>query len=225
MTIGGKIIYFDEERGTGFVAGDDGNRYVFDRHDLGAAGPVTKGMRVAFRADGDHARDIMAVSGSPLPLRAASSVPHVQAATRAAPLPAPAASEGLFSYFRRATFANYRNFRGRARRKEYWSFVLFSTMLAALAALAGFFLGQALGFDEANEPTVTSLALGIVTLLLFLPSLAVAVRRQHDIGLSGWFLLIWLIPTIGALVVLVFSLIPSQRHDNKWGPIPEGIEP
>ena len=48
-------------------------------------------------------------------------------------------------------------------------------------------------------------------------------RRQHDIGLSGWFYLLILIPYVGGLIIFVFTLIPSQKHDNKWGPVPYGV--
>ena len=67
--------------------------------------------------------------------------------------------------------------------------------------------------------------LGCLFLLAtFLPGLALVVRRQHDIGLSGWFYLLVLIPYVGGLIVFVFTLIPSQKHDNKWGPVPYGVK-
>jgi uncharacterized membrane protein YhaH (DUF805 family) len=49
------------------------------------------------------------------------------------------------------------------------------------------------------------------------------VRRIHDMGLSGWFYLLVFVPYIGALIVFVFTLLPSQRQDNRWGSVPEGI--
>lgn len=222
-TIGGEVLYFDAERGVGFATGADGNRYVFDRHDLGEVERVAKGARIAFRPDGDRAREIAVAVGR------RSAVPATAGANPAAPAAAPAdprhRTTGLFGYFRRAIGANYANFRGRARRKEYWGFVLFATLLMIAALMAGFMIGVALGSDEEREPVFTTIAGGLVTLLLLVPSLAVTVRRQHDIGLSGWFLLLWLIPSIGALIVFVFTLVPTQRHDNKWGPIPDGVRP
>ena len=68
-----------------------------------------------------------------------------------------------------------------------------------------------------------SVAAGLFFLATFIPSLAITVRRIHDIGLSGWFYLLILIPYIGGLIILVFTLVPSQKNDNKWGPVPEGI--
>ena len=57
----------------------------------------------------------------------------------------------------------------------------------------------------------------------FLPGLGLAIRRQHDIGLSGWYSLLALIPSLGSLALLAFSLIPSQKRDNRWGPGPENL--
>lgn len=231
-TIGGEVIYFDAERGIGFATGMNGNRYVFDRHDLGAVESVAKGARIAFRPEGDRARDIalaQPAARAPAAPPAAAGVPAtavgVPAGSHAVPTVPGGAAPGLFGYFRRAIGASYANFRGRARRKEYWGFVLFAALAMVLAAGIGFMLGQMLGIDEERDPVVTSIAIGFTGLLLLIPSLAVTVRRQHDIGLSGWFLLLWLIPTVGALIVLVFTLIPSQKHENRWGPVPDGIRP
>jgi uncharacterized membrane protein YhaH (DUF805 family) len=63
----------------------------------------------------------------------------------------------------------------------------------------------------------------VFVLATLLPGLGLAVRRQHDIGLSGWYSLFVLVPSLGSLVLLVFSLIPSQKRDNKWGPVPENV--
>lgn len=219
-TIGGEVLYFDAERGVGFATGADGNRYVFDRHDLGEVERVAKGARIEFRPDGDRAREIAVAASRRTAVPVTAGQPMAPAAAFIDPRNR---TTGLFGYFRRTIGTNYANFRGRARRKEYWGFVLFSTLLLIAIAAAGFLLGTALGFDEEREPVVTSIAAGVATLALLIPSIAVTVRRQHDIGLSGWFLLLWLIPSIGALIVFVFTLVPTQKHDNKWGPIPDGI--
>lgn len=102
---------------------------------------------------------------------------------------------------------NYATFSGRARRSEYWMFVLFnvivSIVLAGVDAAAGtMFLG-----------TIYSLA-------VFIPSLAVAVRRLHDTGKSGWWFLINF-TIIGIIVFLVFMFQDSQMGDNEYGPNPK----
>jgi len=221
MPVSGEVIYFDAERGIGFASGADGNRYVFDRDDLDGLASVSKGTRITFRADGDHARDIVVPSAKSA-VRAVHAVP-VAGADEPAAEAQPA--RGLFGYFRYCASSGYARFRGRARRKEYWGFALFSLVSMMVVGGVGLVIDGALGNLDEPEPSaaVTVLCAVLLTLALLLPSLAVTVRRLHDIGLSGWFLLLWLIPSIGPLIVLVFTLIPSQKHDNKWGPVPAGI--
>jgi uncharacterized membrane protein YhaH (DUF805 family) len=104
---------------------------------------------------------------------------------------------------------NYVGFQGRARRKEYWMFVLFSAIISIVLSIID---------AIANLSSVLS---GIYSLAVFLPSLAVSVRRLHDTGRSGWWILIGLIPLIGAIILLVFTCQDSQEKDNKYGPNPK----
>ena len=219
----GEILHFDDERGSGFIAGDDGSRYVFVRADLGGAGPAAKGTRVEFRPDGDRAREIMRMS--PQPWGAASAAEAATVADAPAlPIPAePGPGLGLFAYFRKC-LAHYADFRGRARRKEYWGFTLFVVIGLTLASVVGLGLDSALGnFDHSTGPVVTAILVSLLWLAVLIPSLAVTVRRQHDIGISGWFILLMLIPSIGWLIILVFALIPTEKHPNKWGLVPAGV--
>jgi uncharacterized membrane protein YhaH (DUF805 family)/cold shock CspA family protein len=136
-----------------------------------------------------------------------------------------APSTGLWGYFVRALTANYANFRGRARRKEYWGFYLFWMLSFAALMVLGAMVDGVLGnFDTGDGIPFLMVGLsGIFVVATFIPCLAMVVRRQHDIGLSGWFYLLVFIPYVGGLIIFVFSLIPSQMHENKWGPIPDGI--
>ncbi len=104
----------------------------------------------------------------------------------------------------------YAVFTGRARRAEYWYFVLFS----ALAATAVGFLGEFLAPDFL--PLDTIYAVGVL-----LPSIAVSVRRLHDIGKSGWNLLWSLLPVVGIIILLIFAVKDSDEGDNKYGPNPK----
>ncbi len=231
----GEIIYFDSERGTGFIAGSDGNRYVFERSDVDREARAAKGVKVAFSVDGDRARNIVVTSARDI--RGARSVPDAGSAEMppnpVLDLPA-APAAGLFGYFRRCVTSNFANFRGRARRKEFWGFALFSLVAVLLVICVGLSADFALGnlkqvasdsdFAADGGPSVTFALGGVVWLALLVPSLAVTVRRIHDIGLSGWFILVNFIPSIGSLIVFVFTLIPSQRHPNKWGPVPPGVD-
>ncbi|MDO6655237.1 DUF805 domain-containing protein [Anaerobacillus sp. 1_MG-2023] len=106
---------------------------------------------------------------------------------------------------------NYVNFQGRARRKEYWMFtlfnVIFSIVLTIVESLADI------------SPFLTS----IYSLFIILPSLAVTVRRLHDTGRSGWWVLIGLIPLIGSLVILVFTCLDSDVEENRFGKNPKVV--
>ena len=93
----------------------------------------------------------------------------------------------------------YVDFSGRAVRSEFWWFALFQLIVMVVASMLG--------------DTVYA----VVALALVLPSLAVGARRLHDIGKSGWFLLLHLLPIIGILVLIFFWVQPSQTEGNEYG--------
>jgi uncharacterized membrane protein YhaH (DUF805 family) len=103
---------------------------------------------------------------------------------------------------------NYVGFQGRARRKEYWMFVLFSVIVSILLSIVD------------AIASLNSVLSGLYSLAVLLPSLAVGVRRLHDTGRSGWWLLISLIPLIGTIILLVF-LCQDSQEDNVYGPNPK----
>jgi uncharacterized membrane protein YhaH (DUF805 family) len=105
----------------------------------------------------------------------------------------------------------YVEFSGRAKRREYWTFVLINLVISLILS----FIDRSLGFASAD--TGIGLLSGIYSLAVFLPSLAVMVRRLHDTGRSGWWVLIGLIPFIGWIVLLIFALLDSTG-DNEYGP-------
>ena len=109
---------------------------------------------------------------------------------------------------------NYINFQGRARRTAYWMFVLFNVIAAVLAGVLDGVLG--LGGESGYGPIS-----GLYSLAVFLPGLALAVRRLHDTGRTGWWMLIGLIPVIGWIVLLVFFVTDSQPGSNQYGPNPK----
>ena len=110
----------------------------------------------------------------------------------------------------------YVDFKGRARRAEYWNFVLFSTLLSIVLLLVDTYV---LGTNPmAGESGIIG---NLYSLAVFLPSLGVLVRRLHDVGKSGWFFLIVLIPLIGAIWLLVLLFKDSEQGENKWGPNPK----
>jgi uncharacterized membrane protein YhaH (DUF805 family) len=111
----------------------------------------------------------------------------------------------------------YADFSGRARRSEYWYFVLFNMIFAIVAVVLDNILGTAI------EGVGYGPIYGLYVLAVLVPGLAVAVRRLHDVGKSGWMFLIVLIPLIGAIWLLVLGFTDSQPGTNKWGPNPKEI--
>jgi uncharacterized membrane protein YhaH (DUF805 family) len=102
----------------------------------------------------------------------------------------------------------YADFNGRARRKEYWMFVLFNVIFSIATQLLDGILGLA-SFEEGNGPINI-----IYTLALLVPSLAVAVRRMHDVGKSGWFILI-------PIYNFILAVTNGEEKDNEYGPDPK----
>ncbi|GAA1004635.1 DUF805 domain-containing protein [Streptomyces thermogriseus] len=102
----------------------------------------------------------------------------------------------------------YAVFSGRARRREYWMFFLVNFIVGLVLAV----IGQVLDLEILQY---------LYSLAVLLPGLGVAVRRLHDTGRSGWWLLIALVPLIGAIVLLVFLVSDSQPDTNQYGPNPK----
>jgi|SRR5699024_9567157 len=110
----------------------------------------------------------------------------------------------------------YNDFQGRSRRKEYWSFILYLLLLSIGAS----FVDSIFGFSPMNGSfygPVTSL----LFLFMFIPSLAVSVRRLHDIGKSGWWLLVGFLPVIGTIWLLIFFIREGMEVENEYGPDPK----
>ncbi len=108
----------------------------------------------------------------------------------------------------------YAVFSGRARRKEYWFFVLFNAIFAIAAMILDNILGLAIE-DVGYGPFYILYALATIV-----PGVAVSVRRLHDIGKSGWYILLAFIPCVGAIILLIFDLTPGDPGDNEYGPDP-----
>ncbi|ROP58112.1 uncharacterized membrane protein YhaH (DUF805 family) [Enterobacter sp. BIGb0383] len=109
---------------------------------------------------------------------------------------------------------NYIGFTGRARRKEFWMFILVSAILAAVLSIVDKILGWQLGDGQGILATIYSL-------LVFVPSLAVHFRRLHDTDRSAWWLLLMLIPIVGWIALIVFNCQSGTPGDNRFGPDPK----
>ncbi|MCX6153699.1 MAG: DUF805 domain-containing protein [Candidatus Kapabacteria bacterium] len=102
----------------------------------------------------------------------------------------------------------YAVFEGRARRKEYWMFTLIWIIISVVLTIIDTIIGT----------MVLNL---IVSLALVIPSLALSVRRLHDVGKSGFMIFIALIPIIGFLILLFFAVKEGDQGDNQYGPDPK----
>lgn len=103
-------------------------------------------------------------------------------------------------------------FTGRSRRKEYWTFTLVNVVIGIVINILGSIISQTL--------------FGIIGLLfclaLIIPGIAVGIRRLHDVGKSGWWLLISLVPVVGVIVLIIFLVTDSQAGSNQYGANPKG---
>ena len=119
---------------------------------------------------------------------------------------------------------NYTNFSGRARRKEYWMFTLVYVIISTGCTVLDNVLGTVFMMDAGPLGEISmgyGWAYTICVLIHFIPGLALAVRRLHDVGKSGWFYLIFLIPFIGAVWLLVLFCLEGKKEDNKYGSNPK----
>ena len=119
--------------------------------------------------------------------------------------------KGIFEYFKEAVTLKYKDFSGRARRREYWSYALCVFVIACVVGLIDGFISQR---------HILSL---VVSLALLLPSLAIALRRLQDIGKPWQYILFAFIPIIGVLYLLYLGVQGSQPGENAYGPNPKDL--
>jgi uncharacterized membrane protein YhaH (DUF805 family) len=112
---------------------------------------------------------------------------------------------------------HYSDFKGRARREEYWMFVLFNFIFSFVIIFI--FIGIGIAIDV---PALAGLGY-LYYLAVLIPSIAVVVRRLHDVGKSGWYYFVSLIPLVGFIWLLVLLCTDSENGPNKWGENPKGI--
>jgi len=111
----------------------------------------------------------------------------------------------------------YAVFEGRSRRKEYWFFGLFNAIFSVVLVIADVLFGTSGGL---SGPGFLS---GLYTLGVFLPALAVLVRRLHDTNRSGWWVLFSLIPLVGTIGMTVMMCNKGTEGDNDYGPDPLAV--
>ena len=126
----------------------------------------------------------------------------------------------LWGFYMKCLKDKYASFDGRARRKEYWSFALFNAIIYFIFYAVGIFL--AVSTRSGTLALIVFGILGIYALGIIVPSLAVTVRRLHDIGKGGGWIFISCVPFVGGLILLVFTLLDSEAGENRFGPNPKG---
>lgn len=111
----------------------------------------------------------------------------------------------------------YSVFKRRASRNEYWEFALINIIIIFLIGI----LEGAMGSEDSSSLPIGGIIYWLYTLFVFIPSIAVGVRRLHDTNRSGWMLLILLIPIIGTFWILVLTLLKGNESENKYGAVTE----
>lgn len=106
---------------------------------------------------------------------------------------------------------SYADFKGRARRQEFWMFMLFNFLFSCITAIADKLI---LGAYSYPLNTIYSLA-------VFIPTIAVLARRLHDTDRTGWWILIGLIPVVGYITLIVFACFDGNRGENRFGADPK----
>ncbi|WP_343615141.1 DUF805 domain-containing protein [Flavobacterium sp.] len=126
----------------------------------------------------------------------------------------------MIEWYKKVVFENYANFKGRARRSEYWYFALASSLICFALIIIGLIIGGILG------DALTGVFIGYGLFLLYglatlLPGLAVTVRRMHDIGKSGWYYFVSFIPFIGGIWALILLCTEGNYGPNQYGSDPK----
>ena len=191
---------FSIQSNTGIISGDDQNRYNFTGAEWRGQRPPTRGDRVDFDVDNTgNAIQIFTALGHSNPVQNLSNQLNKLSDQNKAE-----EQFNMLDWFVKC-LKNYANFSGRARRKEYWFFVLMQFIILMIAMILDSILFSGPSFFYS-----------VVALGLFIPSLAAGVRRMHDTGRSGWLLLISLIPLVGLLVIFWLAS-ETELKVNKWG--------
>lgn len=240
----GKILDFSAEQG-GIILSQDGSRYLFAAEEWRGAALPQVGADVDFEVSDNKAvgvyLDVFSTNSTQLSVQTSNATSTDVAAVidsvgKAVSKTANEATQAisaaiaidhknekdftLWDYAVRVVTKNYANFEGRARRKEYWGFILFYVLIYNGLQITAFIL-SALSDATAILALIIYAISWIATLAVLVPSIAVAVRRLHDTGRSGWFYLIVLIPLVNLWLLWIFC--QDSVEDNQYGPNPKSL--
>ena len=121
-------------------------------------------------------------------------------------------------------FKNYATFNGRSRRSEFWFFHLLHFCVSFSISLI-YSLIAVITKDDGSLFTIFNGLISLYNLAVLIPNIALAVRRFHDIGKSGYYVLLGLIPIVGTIIVMYYSCIDSEVNSNEYGPSPKYNNP
>ncbi len=189
----GKILDFSIQNSSGIISAEDGNRYNFSTKEWKSDKSPTVNQSVDFSIDGENATAIYLEQTNLL--EQANSLNDI------------VKNNDKIDFFLRA-YRNYVNFEGRDTRQQYWMFYLFYIIAYIILSILDNIIGTGgvLG--------------GIFALGTLLPGIAITTRRLHDIGKSGWWQLLVLIPLVGAIVLIIFLAKKGMMGDNQFGKDP-----
>jgi len=127
----------------------------------------------------------------------------------------------MIDWWKKVVLENYANFDGRARRAEYWNYALANFLLMLVPYVLFMIFGAVSG--SSSIALIGLFIYAIIALGTFIPSLAVGVRRLHDLGKSGWYYFIALIPFVGGIILLVWFFTDGNRFTNMYGEDPKNL--
>ena len=195
----GSILDFSIQTNTGIISGDDQNRYNFTGAEWRGQRPPARGDRVDFDVDNaGSAIQIFTALGHSNPVQNISNqLDKLSDQNKAEE------QFNMIDWFVKC-LKNYVTFDGRARRKEFWFFMLVCFILGIIVQM----IDAILGTDKMLN--------GLLNLALFLPSLAVGARRLHDTNRSGWWQLL-ILTVIGIIPLIIWWASDTKQENNQWG--------
>jgi uncharacterized membrane protein YhaH (DUF805 family) len=214
----------------GRIASDDGETFTFAPDQVRGGAVLKAGDEVDFILLNGQVRDLFVV---PPPEARGASAPQTDAPSKTYYRPLPA--EPVFVYYKRALTKRLFDYRGRARRKEYWSLLLGALITISLALWVDEFLANTINpgrllfgwlpedkdLDGVAEPAILYGLTLIVSLIHFMAIAPATVRRLHDAGHSSGALWIVLLPYVGIFFLLAQTLQDSHGGENEYGPSPK----
>ncbi|MFV5380042.1 DUF805 domain-containing protein [Acinetobacter pittii] len=211
----GRILDFSIQSNTGIITGEDHKRYSFVGSEWKETQAPVRGYEVDFEinAEGQATGVYLEITANPIPAIVntpiQSNSSYITPAGQESSHKAKEAfrkweqSEDNYQKAILTCFKKFADFKGRARRREFWYFELFCVLLSLLLSFM-------------NEDLAT-----LAMLITFIPSIAVNVRRLHDINRSGWWMLIALVPIVGVLLLLFWAAQEGNPSANQYGESPK----